>query len=215
MNILVAGNEPVPPARAPGAAPLPGGRRSSCWTTRRGGETVGGEAREGFADLVERITDQRPDESTLAELERLRDGGERRHRAPGQAGTARAAHRGRAAEAAVQALPGRRSSASRPPRRSPSARRATARCRLRTGRRRRQIGTLQSPSNSTATAAPSRADRRRPLRSPVSRSRLTGLGAAEVEVRPLPPHQPVAAALQLVPAPVASKPPSACSTPAS
>ena len=126
MNILVRGSSRSAWSSARGA-PSIRPARSSCSTTGPDEDARrGGEAREGYADLLEQITDERPEEAALAELTPTRWRPASTSTSRGEAGPARAAHRGGAPAAAGTPVQGRIERL-RSPRRSPSARRATAR----------------------------------------------------------------------------------------
>ena len=188
MNILVEGTQPVP-AAAPDRRPaLPGRRRGAA--RRRGrrrprARPTTPAAR--YADLVERVTDERPDAESTRRARRLRDGRDARRAAGRQAGAARAAlgarRAARAPGASLVRLRARSGSSSR--RRRPSARAATAAC--------------------AASSAVERRPRRRPPRrgspapvsSPVEGFRATACDPAEEQVALLPAADRPAASLQV------------------
>jgi Lon protease-like protein len=69
MNILVQGASPFRLLERHEQHPFPAGKVELLSDRVEGEEAKAGqEAREGFAALVERVTDQRPDDSTLAAL---------------------------------------------------------------------------------------------------------------------------------------------------
>jgi Lon protease-like protein len=69
MNILVQGTNPFRLLERHGQHPYPAGAVELLNDRAEAVEdNASREAREGFADLVERVTDQRPDDSALAEL---------------------------------------------------------------------------------------------------------------------------------------------------
>jgi Lon protease-like protein len=69
MNILVQGTSPFRLVERHEQHPYPAGKVELLSDRAENVEPKAThEAREGFADLVERVTDQRPDDSTLAEL---------------------------------------------------------------------------------------------------------------------------------------------------
>ena len=113
MNILVEGSRPFRLDRADRGPRLPGRRRRAP-RRRPGGatRTAGAAARRAYADLVEQVTDARPSEADLAELDAYGMASTIAFDAADKQGHARAARRGRP-PAPPRDLCAARSSASR------------------------------------------------------------------------------------------------------
>ena len=129
MNILVRGGDPVPAAGAPGAPRLSGrhGRAARRRARRRAGGD-GPRRRASATPTCSRASrSERPEDAALAELCAYEMAASVEIEPGGEAGPARAALRGGAAEAAGAPVQGRHQERRRGHARSPTARPATAR----------------------------------------------------------------------------------------